>query len=529
MRTLADAVQAAHRGSQSSIPCPAHDDSNPSLSVGPGDSQDVVVKCFAGCSVEDILAAEGLEWADICRPREDPTGVAGEWTPRGEASHIYDYTDSEGNLILQVLRVPQPGGKTFTQRHWDETEGKWKWSVRGLPKPLYRLVEVDRAVQAGKVIHVTEGEKDVEVLRSQGLVATTSLGGAGKWDDGHSETLSGSDVIVWADADESGRKHARQVMQSLMEHDCHVRVLESTIGKDAADHYARGGTIETAVEVANSHPERKNQTGMGIRAFLSQDWGEDEEIIPGHLARSNIAIITGWEGQGKSTFLRELAATAASGINMLANFAPMAPLKVLYIDAENPEHQLALEWRQMVTLADGISAGPTDRTLILMNEWEAEPDLGSIEGQAWLNERISAYRPDLCIMGPVQNLVSRDVKDDEVVRRLKRAVNTARSICGTAFILEHHAPHRASGDKERTVRPYGSSLFLKWPDYGYGLRPDPDREGIFDLVANRKPRVRKRAWPTHFKQGDMSRGDWPWEPHLDERGAKVIHGGWAAG
>lgn len=132
-------------------------------------------------------------------------------------------------------------------------------------------------------------------------------------------------------------------------------------------------------------------------------------------------------------------------------------------------------------------------------------------------------------MGPVQNLVSRDVKDDEVVRRLKRAVNTARSICGTAFILEHHAPHRASGDKERTVRPYGSSLFLKWPDYGYGLRPDPDREGIFDLVANRKPRVRKRAWPTHFKQGDMSRGDWPWEPHLDERGAKVIHGGWAAG
>ena len=59
-------------------------------------------------------------------------------------------------------------------------------------------------------------------------------------------------------------------------------------------------------------------------------------------------------------------------------------------------------------------------------------------------------------MGAVQNLVGRDVKDDEVVRKFQAiAINTARSICGTAFGIEHHAPHRAPGDKERQMGPTG--------------------------------------------------------------------------
>ena len=96
-------------------------------------------------------------------------------------------------------------------------------------------------------------------------------------------------------------------------------------------------------------------------------------------------------------------------------------------------------------------------------------------------------------MGPVQNLVG-NVKDDEVVRKFKHAINTARSICGTAFGIEHHALHRAPGDKERQMRPYGSSLFMKWPDFGYGLKPTEEEDRLRPL-SFRRPRVRSRAWP----------------------------------
>lgn len=44
--------------------CPAHDDKSPSLSIKHADER-VLVHCFAGCAVEDILAAVGLRLADL--------------------------------------------------------------------------------------------------------------------------------------------------------------------------------------------------------------------------------------------------------------------------------------------------------------------------------------------------------------------------------------------------------------------------------------------------------------------------------
>ena len=41
--------------------CPAHDDNNPSLSITDGDNGVTLIHCFAGCSVDDVLASMGLE------------------------------------------------------------------------------------------------------------------------------------------------------------------------------------------------------------------------------------------------------------------------------------------------------------------------------------------------------------------------------------------------------------------------------------------------------------------------------------
>uniref|UniRef100_UPI0032975026 CHC2 zinc finger domain-containing protein n=1 Tax=Salmonella enterica TaxID=28901 RepID=UPI0032975026 len=95
--------------------CPAHDDSSPSLSVSVGTEQPVVFHCHAGCDQAAILDALGLTWADLTKPREESAPARrGEWTPAGEATAVFDYRDEHGELLFQVLRVPQPvGGKTF--------------------------------------------------------------------------------------------------------------------------------------------------------------------------------------------------------------------------------------------------------------------------------------------------------------------------------------------------------------------------------------------------------------------------------
>jgi len=45
--------------------CPNHNDATPSLSIGEGDDGRLLVKCFSGCSVEDIVGAMGLTTADL--------------------------------------------------------------------------------------------------------------------------------------------------------------------------------------------------------------------------------------------------------------------------------------------------------------------------------------------------------------------------------------------------------------------------------------------------------------------------------
>ncbi len=40
--------------------CPAHDDRNPSLSVKATSEGDVLLYCFAGCSIDDVLATLNL-------------------------------------------------------------------------------------------------------------------------------------------------------------------------------------------------------------------------------------------------------------------------------------------------------------------------------------------------------------------------------------------------------------------------------------------------------------------------------------
>lgn len=57
--------------------CPAHGDRSPSLSVREDSDGLVLVKCFAGCDTRDVLAAVGLEMANLFsdghrRPRTDP-------------------------------------------------------------------------------------------------------------------------------------------------------------------------------------------------------------------------------------------------------------------------------------------------------------------------------------------------------------------------------------------------------------------------------------------------------------------------
>lgn len=510
--TLLEAVDKARAGTDLMVKCPAHDDGTASLHVSPSGSN-VLLKCHADCDTKAILDAVNADWSLLFS--EDTRVTDNNWTPKGPATNIYPYYSRNGVLLYEVLRVPQANGrKTFFQRRPDFSGG-YVWKLDDVARVLYRLPQITEAVKQGRTIYVVEGEKDADTLVSLGLDATCNSGGAGKgkWLESYSEALAGANVVLIADADTPGRAHMREVRESLMEAGCTVEIREPAAPhKDVTALVEAGGSIAELLVVQPADETDREKFGIDVLDIIRRTISPTQWVIPGTLAQSERLIVTGFEGQGKSQLLRQWAVQCATGINPFT-LGAMDPVKVLYIDGENEPNQTLESWQWLIELAkyhtdDGLQRG----MLTVLEEWDnADLDLSSSGGTSWLHERIHAYQPQLCLLGPLTNMVGRDTKDDEPVRRLKRAINSARSICGTAFIMEHHAPHKGPNDKRRSVRPYGSSMFLKWPDYGYGLLPDYDaQEGHYIWERWRWPRVRNRAWPAGLRWGVPEAMEWPW-------------------
>lgn len=525
LESLDEAIRAARRGEQSMVKCPSHEDGEASLHVSPGTTQPVVMKCHAGCDTDTVLHAANVDMQAILNEQDDRAIIPSNqpiWTPAGNATHIYPYHDAEGRMLYEVLRVPLPGNKkTFRQRRPDPTQKHgYSWNLQGVNRVLYRLPEIIRARSEGRHIWVVEGEKDADSLRNIGEVATTSPMGAGKWQESFSEALAGCAVTIIADADATGRAHARTVKESLMKMDCSVSIKESAHGKDVTDHITAGLLLDDLIETAPEDDEPAESYGVDVLDAIQRTFEEKSFVIPGTLAQGDRLLVTGFEGHGKSTLLRQLAVQVAAGIHPWTGMK-FDPKKVLVIDVENHPDQTLESWQDLVGLAARHDAPIQRGHLTILEEWDSGLDLTADDGAAWMNERIHAYKPDLVVMGPLYNMSNRDLKDDETVRKIKKVVNEARGICGTAFIMEHHAPHKGPQDSARSVRPYGSSTFLKWPDFGYGLRPDDEKEGMYEWQKTRFPRVRSRNFPEYVRWGAKNTDEWPWMPASQDQ-----HGNW---
>lgn len=123
----------------------------------------------------------------------------------------------------------------------------------------------------------------------------------------------------------------------------------------------------------------------------------------------------------------------------------------------------------------------------------------------WLLRICEAARPALLVVGPLYRMHATDMAKEEPARQLTRVLDSIRARHNCAIVVETHAPH-AGPIGARNLRPVGSSLFLRWPEFGYGIAPAKE-DGVFDLRSWRGARD-ERAWPRQLAWGGPGR--WPW-------------------
>jgi 5S rRNA maturation endonuclease (ribonuclease M5) len=433
---------------------------------------------------------------------QPPRDYDEDWTPYGPPIEKYRYTDEHGTLLFEVLRCT---GKNFPQRKPDPTaKSGWCWKLGNTRKPLYRLPAVLQAIRDGEPVFVCEGEKDVHAIERAGYVGTCNPGGAGKtgkWLKEHTEALADADVVIVADRDDVGRAHARRIAQALEGVARAVRRVEAAEGKDAFDHLSAGKTVEEFLFV--DEDERPTDLAPSIHEFLAMT-DDYHWIVPGLLERGDRVIITGHEGAGKSEWLRQSAICLSAGVHPL-RFTHIEPRRVLFIDAENSERQTRRRMRPVYELVVAMRPIGPDYMRILIKP--AGVDLTREDDAAWLYERVIAHKPEVLILGPLYRLHAQNPNDEMAARATVAAIDAARTAADCAVIIEAHTGHAEIG-RERGIRPTGSSLWLRWPEFGYGLFPQKTGKPNESMWFRqwRGPRD-EREWPDELRRGKT----FPWE------------------
>ena len=191
--------------------CPACNDTKGHLYISEEKGK-ILTDCKRGCSFSAIVQASGLKATDFFN--DDDNKRTQNSKPRWNLLRTHNYTDSAGNIIAKKEIYDKGNGEKSAVWHRFEG-GKFIKGLQGKKMPLYHLHKFINAKKSVP-LYIVEGEKDVETMERMGLIATTSPNGAGsKWSKAHNKYLSGWNVIILADNDEAGKKHAQQTAETI--------------------------------------------------------------------------------------------------------------------------------------------------------------------------------------------------------------------------------------------------------------------------------------------------------------------------
>lgn len=276
---LVERLAGRRNGTGYQARCPAHDDRQASLSIGEGDGGNVLLHCHAGCELDTILRELKLDRRDLFPYKRASRSAR----PKVIAEYIYRNADG-----AEAYRVCRRDDKTF----YIAPKG-----IRPTERVPYHLPDVFAAIEAGAVVFIVEGEKDVDRIRAAGGNATCNPLGAGKWLEHFGKLFTGAHVCIIPDNDEPGRAHAADIARNLAPYAASIITLELDVPDkgDVSDWIAAGHTFDELGELYQEalenpapepvHTEQKHAAPLIIDDPTPAELFDSGRLIVERLAR----------------------------------------------------------------------------------------------------------------------------------------------------------------------------------------------------------------------------------------------------
>lgn len=302
----------------------------------------------------------------------------------------------------------------------------------------------------------------------------------------------------------------KAVLRRLVE--AGVRIQQIGYG---ADESVMAGAVDDAVESARHElatvprADYGDQLGTDVLDLLEEElplnW-----VIPGLLSEGERLLLTAGEGLGKSTLLRQILVTAAAGLDPFTQRL-IEPVRCMGFDYENGRRMSQDRYGPLVRQAarEGaeiqrgmLTLEIRPRGVNLMNPGQAAKVLRAVE----------RHKPQLVMIGPVYRLHEGDPNDERDARKITVVLDQIREISGAAVITEHHMAKGTHAGGKRSTSPVGSGLWLRWPEYGYGLvlEEGADLDNRKVIVEPWRGAREERHWPEALASSTLTGRPWPW-------------------
>lgn len=248
--------------------------------------------------------------------------------------------------------------------------------------------------------------------------------------------------------------------------------------------------------------------GLGVVRTVEQlesfDTSNDAATLLGkrYLCQGGSLTLIGPSGVGKSSLAMQFAVAWAVGMPAFG-IAPARPLKVLMVQAENDEGDMA-EQLEGVRAGLGLDLlGPAETVALLKRNLRFVEDT-THSGESFANALrvwVEKYKPDLVVFDPLLSFVGGDLSKQDVASQFLRGwLNPIAKSTGVAFFVVHHTGKPPSDKDARknwqssdwSYSGIGSSELTNWTRGAMVLRQVGP--GQFQLMLAKRG---KRAGATH--------------------------------
>lgn len=321
------------------------------------------------------ISPDGLCYCQVCQAGTSLSALADHLGIKAERNGsipqvVYPYYSADGVLLYEVVRYYKGKEKSFFQRH-PNADGDMVNGMNGVERVLYRLPELVSRPN-GTPVYIVEGEKDVEMLRMRGLVATTNVGGAGKWQAAYSAALKDADVIILPDNDQVGEQHAQAVYQSLqgVAHSVKIVRLPSLLDKgDISDWIVAGHTLVELAALCVDPPKSAEQDthwlqqGVTLAELQHKPFDPETWVVEDILPEGACLLAAKYKSK-KSWLALAIGLPIALGGKALGRL-PVAQGRVLYLDLEGKQQRIKKRTRAIL----GVQNRPWPANFHVYTTW----------------------------------------------------------------------------------------------------------------------------------------------------------------